>query len=137
MSVSPKSSLFVHRSSEDGTTVATLRAVSHNPRSRVGPLLTEALQDCGCWVRERKGSESGLALTFELALRGIAELYPSLMECGLEFDRRAHCELAMLCTLSKHSLVHDGLRKHLSLRLEVTFADELEPGTPCSMPLHA
>ena len=136
MSVSPKTSLLLNRTPEEEV-MTTLRAVSYQGRSRVGPLLTEALQDCGCWIRERKGSGSGLALSFELPLREIAELYPSLMECGLEFDRRGHCELAMLCTLSKHSPAHEGLRKHLSLRLEVTFADELEAALMYSAPPNA
>ena len=134
MNVFPRTSIPPHPVSDEEHTVATFRAVSHQRRSRVVPQLTQTLQDCGCWVRERKGSGCGLALTFELSLREIVELYPGLMECGLEFDRRGHCELAMLCTISKHSLAHEALRRYLLLRLEITFADELEAGLAYCVP---
>lgn len=121
---------------DEDRTVATLRAVSEASRLRVAPLLTEALSDCGCWIRERTGSGSGLALTFELPLREIAELYSSLLECGLGFDRKGHCELAMLCTLSRHAPMHEEMRRHLCLRLEVTFAEEVEPMLAFTPSLH-
>lgn len=108
------------------TPTVTLRALSHHTRAVVSPLLTEALQDCGCWTLERSGDACGLYLLFELPLREMAELYPSLMECGLTFDRKGHGELALLCTLGRHALERKGLRRNVTLRLELTFLDELE-----------
>ena len=110
--------------------LATLRAVSLQPRSRTNPLLTEALEDCGCWTAEWCEDAAGLQTVFEGPLREIAELYPSLMECGLEFDRRAHCELALLCTVGQYALEFEGMLRNVTLRLELTFLDERDP-VPC------
>ena len=104
---------------------ASLRALTFQPRALVLPLLAEALEDCGCWVRERSGHATGLSLCLEVTLYAVAELYSSLIECGLEFDRRGHGELALLCTLRRHAILPDALRRTFSIRLEVTFADEL------------
>ncbi len=116
---------------------ATLRALTHGSRAATTCLLTEALSDCGCWTRERSGSATGLALLFELPLRSVAELYLSLIESGLVFDRKGHCELSLLCTLSRHSFQSDALRHSVTLRLELTFVDELQPESLCMTPAHA
>ena len=108
---------------------ATLRALTYRPRPVIVPLLTESLEDCGCWVRERSGGANNLVLRFEISLYAVVELYSCLIECGLEFDRCGHRELALLCTLRRHAIVPDALRRMLNVRLELTFADELEPET--------
>ncbi len=122
---------------DDESPTVNLRALSHHSRFAVSPLLTEALQDCGCWTLERSGDASGLCLVFELPLREMSELYPSLIECGLEFDRKGHCELSLLCTLGRHALEREGLRRNVTLRLELTFLDEVEPSLLSASPLHA
>ena len=106
---------------------ATLRALTHCSRAAMLPLLTEALSDCDCWTRSRSGSVTGMVLVFELPLRTVTELYLSLIECGLVFDRKGHCELHLLCTLGRHAFESEFLRRSVTLRLELTFVDELEP----------
>ncbi|MGI4829388.1 MAG: hypothetical protein ACRYFU_14520 [Janthinobacterium lividum] len=105
--------------------VATLRSVTYRPRGVVVPLLSEAFEDCGCWTRERSGTATSLHLRFEVPLHAVTELYSSLVECGLEFDRHGHAELVLLCTLRRHAIVPSALRRLLLVRLELTFADEL------------
>lgn len=124
------------RLQEEGFTT-TIRAVSHEARSRVGQLLGEALGDCGCWIRHRAGTASGLILIFEAPLRQMSELYPSLLESSLELDRRGRCELEMLCTLGRYALEREGLSRVVILRLEVTFADELHPSLHSTLTMHA
>ena len=123
------------RLQEDGFT-ATLRAVSQGDRAKVSQLLGEALVDCGCWIRHRAGTASGLILVFEAPLRVMSELYPSLLESGLEFDRRGRCELEMLCTLGRYALEREGLSRVVVLRLETTFADELHPSLHGTLATH-
>ena len=113
----------------DDVAVATLRAVTYRSRAILVPLVTEAFQECGCWTRERSGTAASLHLRFEMPLHAVSELYSRVIECGLEFDRRGHCELALLCTLRRHAIVPQALRRTLDVRLEITFADELEPAT--------
>ena len=112
--------------SEEPTT-ATLRALTRRPRTLMTPLLISTLNECGCWTRERSGNASGLVLLLELALRSIDELYLRLIECSLEFDRKGHCELSLMCTLARHMTHDDGGNRSIILRLELTFFDELEP----------
>lgn len=116
---------------------AILRAQTYDARAEMTPRLREALDDCGCWTRSRSGSATGLVLLFELSLRSMAELYLALIECGLEFDRKGHCELSMLCTLGRHSAEAESLRRNVTLRLELTFLDELEPAALCLGHVHA
>ncbi len=111
---------------EEGN-VALLRAVTDRLRLTMVPDLTRALRDCECWTRTRAGTASGLQLSFEVPLRAVAELYSRLSGCGLEFDRGSHRELALLCTLRQHALTPGALRRTVELRLEVTFADEVDP----------
>lgn len=124
------------RLQEDGFT-ATLRAVSYGDRAKVSQLLGEALADCGSWIRHRAGTASSLILVFEAPLRQTSELYPSLLESGLEFDRRGRCELEMLCTLGRYAWEREGLSRVVILRLEVTFADELHPSLHGTLAMHA
>ncbi len=121
----------------DDSPTATLRALSYDSRAAVDPLLTQALKDCDCWTLERSGDAVRLCLVFELAVRQMIDLYPSLIGCGLEFDRKGHEDLALLCTLGKHVLEQDGLRRHVTLRLELTFVEELEAGLFSVPPRHA
>ena len=118
-----------HRSSAampEQSVVSKLRALSAYPRLRLVPMLNRTLQECACWTRNRCGGPCSLLLELEVGLRTVTELYVSLVECGLEFDRRSHRELAMLCTLEQHT--HGtGRRKMLDLQLELIFEDELGP----------
>ena len=124
-------------SPQDEAFTAMLRAVSHQDRAQVTHLLGETLLDCGCWIQHRAGSASGLILAFEAPLRGMSELYPGLLECGLDFDRRGRCELEMLCTLGRYALEREGLSRLINLRLDLTFADELSPGLRSTLAMHA
>ena len=117
--------------------VATLRALSRREHRRLSPLLNEVFADCGCWVRERSGTASGLSFVFELRLREMGELYPSLLECGLEFDRKGHAELALLCTLGRYPLEGKGFSKTVTLRLELLFEDEGTASFHVSKPMYA
>lgn len=110
--------------------VVTLRSVTSRPRSVLVSLLGEAFEDCGCWTRERSGTATSLTLRFEVPLHAVAELYSSLIRCGLEFDRQGHAELVLLCTLRRHAIVPQALRRLLLVRLELTFADELSEESP-------
>ena len=124
------------RLQDEGFT-ATLRAISFGDRAQVSRWLGEALNDCGCWIQHRAGSASGLVLVFEAPVREMPELYPSLMESSLEFDRKGRCELEMLCTLGRYALEREGLSRVVILRLEVTFADELHPSLHGTLAMHA
>lgn len=116
---------------------ATLRALSPENQSVVAPLLAQALEDCGGCVRERSGSAWGLFLTFEVPLRMMSELYGSLMECGLEFDRRGQCELTLLCTLARHAPEPEALRRSICLRLDLTFGEEFDSVSRPAPPVFA
>ena len=126
MNQSPNLTVFRNPPSHLEPPAVTLRAQSHLPRTSVVPLLSQALEDCGCWVQERSGDAAGLYLVFELSLREMDELYPSLVACGLTFDRKGHGELSLLCTLGRHALERGALRRNVTLRLELTFLKELE-----------
>ena len=121
----------------EGPVAAILRAWTHQSRAVTTPLLATTLRDCGCWTRERAGTAAALHVLFEIPLHMVDELYAGLVECGLEFDRKARCELSMLCTLGRHSQREISLRKIIALRLAVTFADELEPVTLRQSPAYA
>ena len=113
----------------NGVPAAILRGLTYRPRAAFAPLLREALEECGCWIRDRVARGAGLQLGLELPLYGVAELYSCLIECGLELERRAHVELALMCTLRRHAIVPGALRRTLPVRLDITFADEIEPET--------
>ena len=119
------------------TLAVTLRSTTYGDRAQVSRLLAEALEDSGCWVQHRAGSASGLILIFEAPLRELPELYPSLLESSLQFDRRGRCELEMLCTLGRYALEREGLSRVVLLRLEVAFADELHPSQHVMLATHA
>ena len=129
--------IFRKQPVSEETTTATLRALTHQSRTTLAPLLMSTLSKCGCWTRERSGNATGLILLLDLPLHCAAELYLRLIECGLEFDRNGHHELSLLCTLARHLMQPVEVSRSITLRLELTFVDELEPAVHRIIPVMA
>jgi len=103
-----------------------LQSFSYDDRANVLPVLLSALADCGGWVLARRTmSASVVELRVEVQLRSIVDLYGSIIAAGLELTRSSHLSLRDLCTCRKNAATVSDLGQILTLRLEVSFLEDL------------
>lgn len=103
-----------------------LQGYSYGERSDLLPGLTAAFAQCGGWVLERKTtSPTTMEFQLELQLRGIVELYASLVAAGLELTRGTHDTLTALCTCRRHGRHAVKLTQVLTLQLELSFLEDV------------
>ncbi len=112
--------------------ILELQSYSYEQRLAVMSALTEQLARCGCWMLERKPlSLTQMEFRFELQLRGVVELYAALLSAGLELTRGSHHDITGLCmlhkhrSLAKHAALPGTLSSVVTVRLEITFLDEI------------
>ena len=103
-----------------------LQSFSYDERGNVLPVLLAALADCGGWVLDRRTiSASVVELRVEVQLRSIVDLYGSIVAAGLELTRSSHLSLTDLCTCRKNVPTISDLGQIVTLRLEISFLEEL------------
>ena len=103
-----------------------LQGYSYAERASLLPALTTAFTQCGGWVLDRKTtSSSTMEFRLELQLRAVVELYAALVAAGVELTSIAHETLAGLCTCRRHGTHAINLRQVLTLRLELTFLEDV------------
>lgn len=103
-----------------------LQGYSYEDRQGMLPSLTSAVADCGGWVIERKTtSANSMEFRFEIQLDSIVELYAQLVGTGVELTRTAHDTLTALCTSRHHVARSATLYEVLSLRLELSFLEDV------------
>jgi len=90
------------------------------------PDLTAAFASCGGWILERKTlSPSNVEFRIEIQLRAILDLYAAIIATGVEFTRPGHDALTELCTRRKHLPLTADLGQILTIRLELSFLDDV------------
>lgn len=103
-----------------------IQGFSYQERQAVLPGLTSGFAECGGWVLERKTlSPAMIVYRMEIQLGGIVELYAAMIAAGLELTRSAHLALTELCTCRRHSRSRADLGQVISVRLEITFLEEV------------
>jgi hypothetical protein len=103
-----------------------LEAFSYDERRDVLPGVARALEGCGGFVLERRTvSPVQIDVCFEMQLRSVLELYSMLIGAGLELTRSSHLSLTHLCTLRKHRRRSAEPFRVISVRLELSFLEEL------------
>jgi hypothetical protein len=103
-----------------------LQGYSYEDRQGVLPTLTSAFTQCGGWVLERKTtSPTTMEFRIEIQLRGIVELYSSLVATGVELTRATHTTLTALCTSRHHLATSHDPTKVVSIRLELSFLEDV------------
>jgi hypothetical protein len=103
-----------------------IQGFSYEERHGLLPTLTSAFADCGGWVLDRKTiSPTTIEFRIEVQLRVIVDLYAALVSSGLELTRSAHLALTDLCTCRKHFKTTADLGQIISIRLEISFLEEL------------
>jgi hypothetical protein len=103
-----------------------LQTFSYDDRGNVLPLLLSALADSGGWILDRRTvSPSVVELRVEAQLRSIVDLYGSIIAVGLELTRASHLSLTDLCTCRKNALTGVDLGQIVTLRLEISFLEDL------------
>jgi hypothetical protein len=103
-----------------------LQSFSYDDRANVLPVLLSALADCGGWILDRRTmSASMVELRVEVQLRSIVDFYGSIIAAGLELTRSSHLSLTDLCTCRKNAATVTDLGQILTLRLEVSFLEDL------------
>jgi hypothetical protein len=103
-----------------------LQGFSYDDRRVLLSDLTSALTHCGSWVLERKSlSPTTMEFRLEIQLRGIVELYSSLVATGLELTRDTHNTLTALCVSRLHIQRSHRATQVLSIRLELSFLEDV------------
>ncbi len=106
--------------------VFDLQGYSYAERATLLPTLTTAFTHCGGWVLERRTtSPTTIEFRLELQLRAIIELYAALVAAGVELTSVAHDTLSGLCTCRRHGTHAVNLRQVITLRLELSFLEDV------------
>jgi hypothetical protein len=103
-----------------------IETFSHEERRVIFPALTDAFDHCGAWLLHRRPlSFTQVEFYFELPLHAVVELYAALVAAGLELTRASHEDLTTFCTLRKHQERPSMLPGIVTVRLQVTFLEEV------------
>ena len=103
---------------------------SYEDRRIVFPAVTEALEQCGCWLLQRHATSlTQVEFHFEVYLRSIVDLYAALIAAGLELTRASHNDLTALCTVRQHRESVTNIAGLVSARLEISFLEGTESVT--------
>jgi len=111
-----------------------LHGYSYLDRQGLLPQLVTSFTNCGGWILERKTtSATKIEFRLEIQLRGIVDLYSSLVSSGVELTRNTHALLTDLCTC-RHNLSRTvdpaaaaryPAGQVLTIRLEVNFLEDV------------
>lgn len=103
-----------------------IQAFTYEQRNGLLPDLTAAVANCGGWILERKTlSPSSVEFSVEIQLRAILDFYAAIIATGVELTRSGHEALTELCTRRKHLHRTADLCQTLTIRLELSFLDDL------------
>lgn len=103
-----------------------IQGFSYAERNGVLFGLTTSLDECGGWLLERRSlSATTLEFHMEIQLRSIVDLYAALIAAGLQLTRAGHLALAAACTCRKNHSRAAELGQVVSIRLEVSFLEDV------------
>lgn len=103
-----------------------IQGFSYEERHGLLATLTSAVADCGGWILDRKTlSSTNTEFRLEIQLRGVVDLYSSIVESGLELTRAGHLGLTQLCTCRKNLSTVAELGQIVSIRIEISFLEDL------------
>ena len=106
-----------------------LRGHSYEDHRQMLAALQTTVASCGCWVLEQRTLSPTLTeLRFEIQLRSVFELYSGLIAVGVELSRDSHLRMTALCTVRDHNPRQAKRRRVITMRLELSFLDENDPG---------
>ncbi len=103
-----------------------IQAFTYEQRHGLLPDLTAAFSNCGGWLLERKTlSPTNMEFRVEIQLRAVLDLYAAIVATGVELTRAGHETLTELCTRRKHLCLAAELGQIVSIRLEISFLDDI------------
>jgi hypothetical protein len=103
-----------------------IQGFTYEQRHGLLPELTAAFSNCGGWMLERKTlSPTNMEFRVEIQLRAVLDLYAAIVATGVELTRSGHESLTELCTRRKHLRLTADLGQIITLRLEITFLDDV------------
>ena len=103
-----------------------IQAFTYEQRRGLLPDLTAAFANCGGWLLERKTlSATNMEFRVEIQLGAVLDLYAAIISTGVELTRSGHEGLTELCTRRKHLHRTADLCQTLTIRLELSFLDDL------------
>ena len=109
------------------TPTVALRGHSYEDHRHIVPTLLESMASCGCWLLEQRAlSPTTTALSMEVQLRSIFELYSGILASGVELTRDSHTRMTGLCTVRDHNPRQAKRRRILNVRLEISFLELTE-----------
>jgi hypothetical protein len=102
-----------------------IQGFSYEERHGLLPTLTSAFADCGGWILDRKTlSPSTMEFRVEIQLRGVVNLYASIIASGLELTRAGHLGLTHLCICRKNLPIPADLGQIVTIRIEISFLED-------------
>jgi hypothetical protein len=108
-----------------------LRGYTYDDRRIILPALIQAFSTCGGWMLDRQTLPTGrMEFWFEVQLEAAVDLYSALISAGLELTRPGHIDLTALCTLSRHQAALHSAGRAVSVRIEISFLDEIDDTIP-------
>jgi len=103
-----------------------IQGFTYEQRHGLLPDLTTAFSNCGGWVLERKTlSPTNMEFRVEIQLLAVLDLYAAIVAAGVELTRSGHESLTELCTRRKHLHMAAELGQIVSIRLEISFLDDI------------
>ena len=103
-----------------------IQGFTYEERHGVLPLLTAAFNNCGGWLLERKTlSPTHIEFVVEIQLRAVLALYASVIAAGIELTRSGHEALTEQWTRRNHLRMGLELAQVVSIRLEISFLDDV------------
>jgi hypothetical protein len=103
-----------------------IQGFTYEQRHGLLPELTAAFSNCGGWVLERKTlSPTNMEFRVEIQLLAVLDLYAAILATGVELTRAGHEALTELCTRRKHLRLAAELGQIVSIRLEISFLDDI------------
>lgn len=102
-----------------------IQGFSYEERQGLLPTLWSAFAECGGWILDRKTiSPNTMEFLLEIQLRGVVDVYSSILAAGLELTRAGHLGLTHLCTCRKNLSGPADLAQVITLRIEITFLED-------------
>jgi len=103
-----------------------IQAFTYEQRHGLLPELTAAFGQCGGWILERKTlSPTNMEFLVEIQVRAVLDLYAAIVASGVELTRSGHESFTELCTRSNHLRLTADLGRIVTIRLEITFLDDV------------
>ncbi|MGC9198434.1 MAG: hypothetical protein ACP5E5_05775 [Acidobacteriaceae bacterium] len=107
------------------TPAIEIRGHTYGDHRELIPSLQDNMSRCGCWLLDQQTvSPTTTALTFEIPLRSIFEMYGTLLSSGIQLSRDSHTCMKSLCTVRDHNPHRAMRRRILTVRLDLVFLKE-------------